>query len=76
MNACFAYTISVVPYNNDDSIEDVVRVPQVVKRAKCSDFEDHLQRKHAGEDDVADLQDISELLWLTERMRQVKTGRR
>lgn len=54
-----------LPYNDNDPIKDVVRVSQVVKRAKCSEFEDHLQGEHTGEDDVADFQNISEFLWLT-----------
>ncbi len=55
-----------LPYDDNDSIKDVVGVSQVVERAKCSNFEDHLQGEHAGEDDVADLQNISELVWLKE----------
>lgn len=58
-NCIDLYTISVVPYDDDDSIKDIVGVSQVVERTKCSNFEDHLQREHAGEDDVADLQNIS-----------------
>lgn len=57
------YTVQL-PYNNNDSIKDIVGVSQVVEGAKCCDFEDHLQGKQAGEDDVADLQNISELVWL------------
>lgn len=53
------YSFSLVPYDDDDSIKDIVGVSQVAERAKCSNFEDHLQREHAGEDDVADLQNIS-----------------
>lgn len=53
-----------LPYNNNDSIKDIVGVPQVVEGAKRCEFEDHLQGKQAGEDDVADLQNIGELFWL------------
>lgn len=54
-----------LPYNDNDSIKDIVGVSQVVEGAKCCEFEDHLQGEHAGEDDVADLQNISEFLWLS-----------
>lgn len=54
----------LLPYNNNHSIKDIVGVSQVVEGAKRCDFEDHLQGKQAGEDDVADLQNISELFWL------------
>lgn len=54
----------LVPYDDNDSIKDVVRVSQVVERAKSCELEDHLQGEHACKDDVADLQNIGELLWL------------
>lgn len=40
---------------------------QVVKTTEGSQLQDHLQGKHAGEDDVADLQDVSQLLRLIEK---------
>lgn len=55
---------TVVPDDDDDSVEDVVGVSEVIERAKGCDFEDHLQGEHAGEDNVADLQNVRELLWL------------
>lgn len=53
-----------LPDDNDDSIKDVIRIAQVIKAAERCDLEDHLHSKHAGEDDVTDLQNISELIWL------------
>lgn len=52
------------PDNDDDAIKDVVRVPQVLEKAERRELEDHLQREHAGEDDVADLQHVGEFLRL------------
>lgn len=52
------------PDDDDDAIKDVIGVPQVLKEAKSSQLQDHLQREHTGEDDVADLQDIGQLLRL------------
>lgn len=49
----------VSPYNDDDAVKHVVGVSQVAEGTKRCDFEDHLQREHAGEDNVADLQNIS-----------------
>lgn len=66
----------MLPYDDDDSIKDVVGVSQVAEGAKCSEFEDHLQGEHAGEDDVADLQNIGELLWLTEHSDKEKEDRK
>lgn len=63
----------MLPYDDDDSIKDVVGVSQVAKGAERRDLEDHLQREHAGEDDVADLQNICELLWLTKDKKKRKT---
>lgn len=54
----------MLPYDDDDSIKDVVGVSQVAKGAERRDLEDHLQREHAGEDDVADLQDVGQLIGL------------
>ena len=59
------YKISFVPYNDNDSVEDIVGVSQVVEGAKSCDLEDHLQGEHAGEDDVANLQNISQFIRLT-----------
>lgn len=55
------------PDDNDDAVENVVRVVQVVETTEGSQLQDHLQGKHAGEDDVADLQNVSQLLWLIEK---------
>lgn len=57
------------PDDDDDAVEDVVRVPQVLEEAEGRQLEDHLQCEHAGEDDVAYLQDIGQLLWLWEENR-------
>lgn len=55
----------MLPDDDNDSIEDIVGVPQVAEGAERGELEDHLQGEHAGEDDVADLQNISELIRLT-----------
>lgn len=52
------------PDDDDDAVEDVVGVPQVLEEAKGSELQDHLQREHAGENDVADLQDVGQLVGL------------
>lgn len=52
------------PDDDDDAVKDVVGVPQVLEEAEGRQLEDHLQREHAGEDDVADLQDVGQLLRL------------
>lgn len=54
------------PDDDDDAIKNVVRVVQVVEATKGSQLQDHLQGKHAGEDNVADLQNVSQLLRLIE----------
>jgi hypothetical protein len=56
----------LLPDDDNDAVEDVVRVPQVVKEPKGSQLQNHLQGKHAGEDHVADLQDVGQFLWLWE----------
>lgn len=55
------------PDDNDDAVENVVRVVQVVETSEGSQLQDHLQGEHAGEDDVANLQNVSQLLWLREK---------
>lgn len=45
----------ILPDDNDDAIEYVVRVPDVSKQAESQQHEAHLQDKHAGEDYVTDL---------------------
>lgn len=52
------------PDDNDDAVKNVVRVVQVVEAPEGGELEDHLQGEHTGEDDVADLQDVSQLLRL------------
>lgn len=52
------------PDDDDDAVEDVVRVPQVLKEAEGCELQDHLQREHAGEHDVADLQNVGQLVGL------------
>lgn len=55
------------PDDDDDAIKDVIGVPQVLKEAKSSQLQDHLQGEHAGEHNVADLQDIGQLIGLGDR---------
>lgn len=45
----------LLPDDDNDAVEDVVRVSQVVKEPEGSQLQDHLQGKHAGEDHIADL---------------------
>lgn len=52
------------PDDDDNAVEDIVGVPQVLKEAKSSQLQDHLQGEHAGEDDIADLQDVGQLIGL------------
>lgn len=56
----------MLPDDDDDAVKDVVRVPQVVEEPKGGQFQDHLQGKHTGEDHIADLQDVGQLLGLRE----------
>lgn len=53
------YEVIVLPYNDDDAVKDVVRVSDVSKKPKSQQHEAHLQNKHAGENDVTNLQHIS-----------------
>lgn len=52
------------PDDDDDAVEDVVGVPQVLEEAKGGELQDHLQREHTGENNVADLQDVGQLIGL------------
>lgn len=52
------------PDDDDDAVEDVVGVAQVVEEPEGGQLQEHLQGKHAGEDHVADLQDVGQLLGL------------
>lgn len=52
------------PDDNYDPIKDVVRVLDVAEEAKGKEFQEHLQGKHACEDDVTDLQGVGQLIWL------------
>lgn len=66
------------PDDDDDAIKDVVGVPQILEEAKGAELQDHLQREHAGENDVADLQDIGQLIGLVGGRREKvekKTGK-
>ena len=67
------------PDDDDDAVEDVVGVPDVPKEAEGEQLEDHLQHEHAGEHDVADLQNVGQLLGLgpgddRETLRQTGNG--
>lgn len=59
--------VGYAPDDDDDAVEDVVGVPQVLEEAKGGELQDHLQREHAGENDVADLQDVGQLVRLEGR---------
>lgn len=64
------------PDDDDDTVKDVVGVAEVIKEAKSSKFQDHLQGKHACKDNIADLQDIGQFLWLGRRqIQRVRTER-
>lgn len=67
------------PDDDNDAVEDVVRVPQVLKEAKSCELKDHLQGEHAGEDNVTDLQDVGQLFRLggraEERWQKNKTAK-
>lgn len=52
------------PDDDDDAVEDVVGVPDVAEQAEGQQHEAHLQDEHAGENDVADLQHVGQLLGL------------
>lgn len=47
-----------LPDDNDDAVKNVVGVLDVTPDAKGQELEEHLQSKHACEDNVADLQGI------------------
>lgn len=44
-----------LPDDHDDSIEDVVGIPDVAQRAAGQQLQQHFQGEHAGEHDIADL---------------------
>lgn len=74
---CFSWSPRPLsPDDDDDTVKDVVGVAKVIKETKSSKFQDHLQGKHAGKDNIADLQDVGQFLWL-ERMQiqRVRTER-
>lgn len=53
-----------LPDDNYDPVKDVVRVLDVAEEAKGKEFQEHLQGKHACEDDVTDLQGVGQLVRL------------
>lgn len=53
-----------LPDDDDDAVEYVVGIPDVSEQAEGEQHETHLQDKHAGENDVTDLQDVGQLLGL------------
>lgn len=55
------------PDDDNDAVKDVVGVAQVVEEPEGGQLQEHLQGKHAGEDHVADLQDVGQLLGLRGR---------
>lgn len=62
----------LLPDDNNDAVEYVVRVLDVSKQAEGQQHEAHLQDKHAGENDVADLQHVSQLLGLGEERKRAR----
>lgn len=58
------------PDNDDDAIKDVVGIPQVFKEAEGRELQDHLQGEHAGEDNVADLEDVGQFVGLRGSTRE------
>lgn len=60
---------SALPDDDDDAVEDVVRVPDVAEQTEGQQHEAHLQDEHAGEHDVADLQHVRQLLGLARGRR-------
>lgn len=59
-----------LPDDDNDAVKYVVRVPDVSEQAEGEQHETHLQDKHAGENDVTDLQDVSQLLGLDRTAQQ------
>lgn len=59
-----------LPDDDNDAVEYVVRVPDVSEQAEGEQHETHLQDKHAGENDVTDLQDVGQLLGLDRTAQQ------
>lgn len=65
----------MLPDDDNDAVEYVVRVPDVAKQAKGQQHEAHLQDEHTGKNDVTDLQHISQLFRLgKDRRGQMKGG--
>lgn len=62
------------PDDDDDAVEDVVGVAQVIEEPEGGQLQEHLQGEHAGEDHIADLQDVGQLLglWAWGRDRTVR----
>jgi len=58
------------PDDDDDTVKDVVGIAEIIKETKSSKFQDHLQGKHACKDNIADLQDIGQFLWLERKQIQ------
>ena len=56
--------VGSAPDDDDDAVEDVIGVAQVVEEPEGGQLQQHLQGKHAGEDHIADLQDVGQLLGL------------
>lgn len=61
-----------LPYDNDDPIKDVVWVFDVAEDAKGHQLEDHLKDKHAGEDNIANLQNICQFVRLWDKQKRFK----
>lgn len=65
----------MLPDDNNDAVKYVVRVLDVSKQAEGQQHEAHLQDEHAGENDVADLQHVSQLLGLEEERKRERDRR-
>ena len=64
------------PDDDNDAVKDVVGVAQVVEEPEGSQLQQHLQGKHAGEDHIADLQDVGQLRRLWGQGTGTRSGQR
>lgn len=69
LNSCIADTH--IPYYDNNAIKNVVRVLDVAKRAIYQQFQEHLQGKQTGKDNITDLQCIGQLI----RLRHMENKR-
>lgn len=69
-HGCIVNVQCTLPYDNNDSIKDIIRVFDVSEEAKGHQLEDHLKDKHAGEDNIANLQNICQFVRLWDQNRR------